>query len=352
MLHILFVILKILAIIVASILGLLLFLLLIVLFVPIRYQVDLRTKDELAVKARVNWLLRIVFVRAWFLDHKLHLKLRIFGICIYDNLRPRKPKKLKKQKTSKKTKENPRVQNELGKDIKQDTKQEIEQDVKQEIELEVKQEIEQEVEQNEHEEQKASVGIDYQAKETLNDNKAETIDNTKEIIKEKSSNFFHKIKSVFKKISDIIRKVVHLFATIKTKIKGLLEIVKTLWHKKRLIMSFLKDEINKAGLKILFHRIWEVLKHCAPKKICGFLKFGTGDPCSTGEAFALAAIFYAKYGGSLTIEPDFEDKVLEAEVMVKGRIRIFSLLIIGIRLIRNKNFSKLLKNAKQLKEEL
>lgn len=352
MLPVLFVIIKILAIILASILGLLLFLVLIVLFVPIRYCADLKKKDELVVKARIHWLLRIIFVRVWFVNQQLHLKFRVFGICFYDNLRPKKNKNVKAEKLKKdkkvrkeiKVKEVKIDHNNDSDEIKLDKVDQANDEIvgKKEILIESKYESENEV--------KTENSVIHER--GIPDAKPETVILEEKLISKKSKGIFQKILALFRKLIKLGDSIKGFFRTLKAKISGFRNIIKKLWYKKTLVMDFLKDDINKSGLKVLIKRIWEVLKRCAPKKVSGYLRYGTGDPCSTGEAFAAAAVFYSKYGNSLIIEPDFEEKILDAEVTIKGRIRIFSLLIIGIRLIRDKNFKKLLKNAKQLKEEL
>ncbi len=377
MLNILFVILKILAIIIASILGLLLFLLLVILFVPIRYRADVRKNDEIVIKARVNWLLRIVFARIWFINQQLHLRLRVFGICIYDNLRPKKEKKvkksspnLKKSRVKKKRKKDREKTQDLLTQVKESRTQ-VEESNTQIVEtkvlkvtdprseLNVKIEVTPEEAQEKLEESKIDHTLQQGTIPSESNGRKESIDH-KQISQEgKVYRIFSKIKAFFGKIKTILlkffglgAKMKRLLYNMKAKLKHLRNIIKGLWDKKNKITTFLKDEINKAGIKLALRQVFMVLKHCAPKKISGYIRYGTGDPCSTGESFAIAALFYGKYGNSLKLVPDFDDEVLEAEVMVRGRIRIFSLLIIGIKLIRDKNFSKLLKNAKQLKEEL
>lgn len=433
MLHLLFFIFKILAIIVASILGILLLLLLLVLFVPVRYQVDLRKHADLVVKARVNWLLRIVFARVWFLDGQLHLRLRIFGVCLYDNLRSPKEKpdktkkkeKVKEKKKEKKSKTRDRtfLQEEEGKeyetiehkaedydiehyDIEEHKIEEYknysieEHDVKDydirnyDIEEHITKENVIRTDQakgsirNDHE-KRIKEFADFKAKhndlskendirlevesmepnpdhkadmEMVTDKDVQAEDEVKAeetLNSQKKSNVWKKIKAFLTKIQSLIRKffsigskVKKVISNSKEKIKSISSLIKGLWHKKNLIMTFLKNEINKAGIKITLKRVWEILKHCAPKRIRGKIRYGTGDPCSTGEVFAVAAMFYAKYGNSLILEADFEEEVLQAEVMARGRIRIFTLLIIAIRLIRDRNFRQLLNHGKQLKEEL
>lgn len=329
MLHILFVILKILGIVLVSLLALFLLILLVVLFVPIRYQLDAKKRDEIIVKMRVNWLLRIIFVRIWYINEQLHIKLRLFGIPIWDNLKPKKEKtpksKIKKEKRKKEGQKEEEQSFEEESDLsfdKSSSKDIVKKIEEKEPLLEIK------VKQNEF-------------KDSSN------VHNKSKIGKliDKISSFFTKMKNLFQKIPKILR-------TIKEKVLGVKTLFANLIEKKNKIIAFFQDEKNKSGIKVAFVQVFALLRHCGPQKLKGYVKFGMEDPSTTGQLLGVASIVYAKFQGAITFEPDFENQVFEAEVMAKGRIRIISLLIIGIRLIRDKNFKELLKNVKQIKEEL
>lgn len=333
MLHILLVILKILGIILACLLGLLLLLVLIVLFVPIRYRVDAKKREETIIKMRVSWLARLVFVRVWFINKQLHIKLRIFGFTLWDNLRPKKEKKVKHKKSSKKKSHNPKSES-------------VEPDIKS---MEDSPSTVDEIQEDTKEEQKKNIELHKCTKEEESANGDEEDTDPVEEQAEKEAG---KLEKFTNKIKDIFHKISKLGTTIKNKIHKVLDLIKKLCEKKNLVSVFLNEEMNKTGIKFALGQLLEVLKYCGPQKIEGELKFGTGDPESTGKLLGAVAFLYGYYGKSVTIEPDFENKVFEAKVMVKGRIRFIRLLIIGIKVIRDKNFKKLVKNARQLKEEL
>lgn len=96
MLHILFLILKIIGIILAVILGLLLLAICIVLFVPICYKADLHGSGnarELTVHAKVSWLFGLIKAVFALENGKTDLSVRIawkkLGIAIRLRIKPR-----------------------------------------------------------------------------------------------------------------------------------------------------------------------------------------------------------------------------------------------------------------------
>ena len=92
-------------------------------------------------------------------------------------------------------------------------------------------------------------------------------------------------------------------------------------------------------------------KQIHPRRMRGKVIFGTGDPCSTGELLGVLALFYAWYGNGVQIIPDFEQKRIEGNVSIRGRIRMITLICIAWRIIKNKDGRKLLHEWEKWKEE-
>ena len=53
--------------------------------------------------------------------------------------------------------------------------------------------------------------------------------------------------------------------------------------------------------------------------------------------------FYGVYARSFTLIPEFEEKILEGEVHIRGRIRAATVLWTAGRVFLNKNFRRLLR---------
>ena len=81
------------------------------------------------------------------------------------------------------------------------------------------------------------------------------------------------------------------------------------------------------------------------------LHIGFDDPSLTGKALGVLGLIYAKMGKFLEVYPNFSEKELKASVLFKGRIRGISILIIGLRVIRDEAIKRLLRNIKMVKEE-
>ena len=82
----------------------------------------------------------------------------------------------------------------------------------------------------------------------------------------------------------------------------------------------------------------------------GYLAFGTGDPASTGQLLGIIGVLYAKTGNFLDIRPNFMEKQLETDIEMKGRIQVFTLLLIALKVYFNQEIKNLIVEFKNIKE--
>ncbi len=318
-------ILKWLGILLLVLLGLLLFLVLVVLLAPVRYKGKFRKteeqEDKLFGEGRITWLNPILRILVRYEGKKLIYRVRLFGFCIINSEKPKKEKKKKKTASEHRAEEPVKVQAESP---------ELQEDSNTGKEVQMPEET--------------PAGEGTPATEETSEAAEES--NTEEAPEEPERvSFFAKIKGFFGKIRAFFVKLKNLGANVKKQ-------VSLLWYKKGQVMSFLKDEVQKLAFGKAWGTVKKVLRHVLPQKIKGHVEFGTGDPESTGKALALLGIFYAKYGKSVSIIPEFMEKRLVAEVSFKGRIRFGTLARLGLSLIRDKNIKGFRKNWKKLLKEL
>lgn len=337
MLSLILLILKIIGITILVLLGILLLLILLVLFVPIRYRAMVEHGDALELDGGVSWLLHIIHAKLHQSGNKRRIWIRFFGILIYDSSRPPKTK-YKRKKTKRKATDKKQSSSKyedieeldktstISKDLMTEEKSQVIQESKDLLEDSINEESgheENKQKDREHEENKHEERIEEESEGILLKlyNK----------IKAKILGFFRRIK---KKIIELIQK----FINIRQKIS--------------LVNEFLKDDINREGLSSSLKSLKRLFKHILPRRIKSELLFGTGDPCSTGQALGVLGILYGLYGDNLQITPDFENKVFIGSHFIKGRIRIWSILIIVIKLLLDKSFKELRGNYQLLKEAL
>lgn len=113
-------------------------------------------------------------------------------------------------------------------------------------------------------------------------------------------------------------------------------------EKKNRLFEILTDEENRKTFGLLRRQIFRLLRHVLPYRADGWVKFGFEDPYTTGQVLTYASPFYALYARHVTLTPVFGEKELSGELTLRGRIRVGTVLVLGLRLILNKNFRRLL----------
>lgn len=354
MLHIILFIIKTIGIILISILGILVFLLLIVLVVPIRYQVEARKYEDIQGYVKVRWILSILYFRLKYEKEKFKYQIRIFGFIIKDSEKPKiikiKKKKLGKVKKQKKkhNKDISRKKNNLKVIKKSSVEQNESKALRTNERLGMKDdEAKAKIDTENHIQDKSIQSI---GKNHIEDNqKTPCLEDKKITLWEKLRN---KIHIFFQKIKGIIDKIRNFFKKLKIKFIELNLTRETLVRRFNLVKTFFTEDVNKKGIKKIWFSIKKVSRHIYPKKIKAKVHFGTGDPSSTGQVLGIISMTYHLYQKSVQIVPDFNQEILEGNLYAKGRIRLFTLLIICIKLLVDKNFKQLLTSFKELKEEL
>ena len=114
------------------------------------------------------------------------------------------------------------------------------------------------------------------------------------------------------------------------------------------IEQFLAKECTKKTIERGKKLLKKIFKHLKPTKGHVDLHFGLGSAADTGMILGKIARHYPLFGNWLFINPDFYNKVIEAEGMVKGRIRIGTLAIPALLFYLRKDTRRTIKLAKKI----
>ncbi len=317
MIQVLLLILKIIGIALAIILGLVLFIVLVVLFVPIRYRARVIYKPEhLEVTGRVTFLCSMFSVTVQYLE-KLTYKGRLFGIAFLDSEKEKKAKKEKKPKKLKKPKESKIEENKV--------EQEEAPPLEEQEEVKLEEPFVEEIEQP---------SLDEVLDEMIAEEGIEVQESTLEA--ELKLSFFEKLRLKIEKIRDTIDTVIGK--------------IKKIWHQKEEVQRILEKPETKRAISFTWSKVIKILRHILPRKLKGYLIFGSGDPATTGKVLAVLSIVYAKTGPLIDITPNFEEKQIECDLEIKGKIQIIVLVVLAVQIILKKEVRQLIKDVKKIKD--
>ena len=288
MLHILFLILKIIGMILLAILGILILLLCTVFLMPANYLIKAETEDgikELSFEAKAHWFLHLFTAYYIYKDKQSDWQVRI-GWKTFNH-----------------------------KDHADSTRSE-----KEDNDI-----IEEDVLSSAKEENSSEDDFESNTKSTITD-----LDDEKDMCKDnkQKQSWFEKIKCTIVKICDKI---------------------KSLWETKEKATSFLTDDVHVEAFKIIKKELGILARHLRPRRIRGFVRFGFEDPYRTGQVLAGLSILYPFYGENVEIDPDFEQKILVGDLYIKGHIRMVHLAALLWRLFFNRYVRKTYRDYKKIK---
>lgn len=95
------------------------------------------------------------------------------------------------------------------------------------------------------------------------------------------------------------------------------------------VKAFVEDASHQSAFLRVKKEIFRLLRFLRPKALKGRVHFGFEDPYHTGQVLAFLSMLYPFYGDSISIEPDFERKILEGKLFVKGHVRgIYAVILV------------------------
>lgn len=318
-------ILKIIGIILLCLLCLVLLLLCTVLFVPIRYCVKGNRKEPentpVSIQLKISWLLHLLKVHYHY-PKPGYFIIRLFGIKVLTT-NPDKP--VKKDKKSKKKKQD--TENLTEQATANNTEQVAADTAEQDMAITIEQPAADTTEKNP---EAATSGF--------MDNPTENFDDTETSIEDCEET--PTLKKFIQKLIDIIRNIRYTIQKIYDKIK---EVIRNINY----YIEILKSESFQNAFLYSKNELFKLITKLLPGKINANLLVGTGDPATTGNILAIHGILYPYIGNHVFITPDFENKVLEGDFLLKGKVTIFRVLLTALRIYFHKDIRKLLKELKK-----
>ncbi|WP_077610909.1 DUF2953 domain-containing protein [Clostridium sp. Marseille-P2415] len=287
MLHIILLLLKILGLFVLIVLGLILSVFLLVLLVPVRYRAEGSYYGKVKGHARFSWLLHILTVTVSY-EKDLTMAVRLFGFRIL------KPKKLE-------------AELEEAKDIMVQTMEIREPEALREVKEEIRE----------------------KPKGQLPPPKEETKHGKK--------------PGLCLWLSRLKRKVLRVLSKLKFFFHRIYDTLKAVKEKKTELCAWVSDKDNQKTVKLFFKQAKKLIRHILPRRGKGNITFGFDDPYLTGQVLTYASVIYPLCHKHLNLYPVFDRNVFTAEGTFRGRVRLGTVLLIGIRMLLDKNFRLLLK---------
>lgn len=323
MIHILFMILKVLGILILVLLVLVLLIVCTVLFLPFCYRAQVLKEEEgfACVKAsgRVSWLFGAVALTASYEEQKPEAQILLFGASL--ETWKRRLKKIRRGEASvPRTEEN---------------------------------ETENALEAEKTAEQKAPDQKEKQQKVTAQKEQPEQEQEPDAPKKSILERFFGRIEYLPEKLLNLASRLLQtafrlleLPFRLLEKLEQKIQAGRRLKRKWESVKKFFRSKMFREALLHAKKEVLYFLKKAAPKKVTGTVRFGFDDPALTGETLGILGMIYGKLPKDLSIQPDFEQEILRGDVRMKGSFQAVTAAGIALRLFRDQNLRKTIRHFK------
>lgn len=317
------IVLKIILMILGILLGILLLLLLAVLFVPIRYKAAGEVLEDTSVKAKVTWLLSAVGVHVSYdkeQDLKVWLRILFWKKMLYEGEGSEAAEEVLESESFHEAED--AIADEATKDAENDQteSEQTENNRKTTEDIDVKSGQDKELSGEVESFSDGSEDTDSEDSQSASNKKSH-----KKVKKDASDEERTSDKNRKEKPGENIRRMID-------------------W-----IKAFHYDDRDKAALSHIKDELIKLLKHLCPTKSRLNLKYSTGSPDTTGISLGVIAMFPIAYKNKWNIVPDFEAEEAygKGSGWLKGRIYVYYLLVILLRLYRDKNCYRLYRKIKR-----
>ena len=303
MIHILFLILKIIGWILLFLLAILLLLILTILFYPVRYRLSAKgenTLDTLVADGKVSWLFHLISGSASYEHGELQWKLRLAW-----------KKFASSEEEQNETSEKSVVPEPLEKEPLEDEKKSEIKDNPPEKDVKIEKASEKEPKIEKGSKIEKEPGIE---KESGTEKTKVREERRPENVQTESK--LKKIKYTFQKLCGTIKKA---------------------GEKKEFLTAFLTYEKHQRAFEAVKKELCHLLHVLKPKKLQANVTFGFSDPSWTGYMLAFLGSIYGLIGEYVQIQPDFEERKLEGNASAEGKIRVIYFAVPAWKLFWNKD---------------
>ena len=364
--------LKIIGLILLALLIVLLVTIALFLFVPFVYRIRVKyIAEKLSLQGEISFLFKLIYARVLY-DNELSYGLKVaFYTLASSEEKPEKnkTKPKKKARIKEKTKEEDKGENTVDGQTKNEQKEseaakvktepvpeeKSEADIKEDTVSEKKSESDIKNEAILKKKSESDIGEDAKSEKKSEMNKEsaseEKILIDEKVEKEESKTVKKKIKNTKKKFN-IISKIKQIIENFKAKWKAFKDRFKSLNIKKDAIIGFLNADGTLSGAGYLLAQGKRLLKMIFPKKIEGWLRFGTGDVYIEGQYLSYLCLLYPLYGRKFEIRPEWDEEVFETDAAFSGRITMFIILLVILEVLFNKKVKLLRNNYNRCKKSL
>lgn len=337
-------ILKIIGIILLCIIATLLIIILLVLFCPWRYCVDVRKEEKLTGKAAVSWLLVVLRLEVIYRE-AVNLRVRVFGIPVYDKLKREAKAAERKEKEAAKRQEKEAKTKDKKESDGEDQISQPEMTAASVDEKELTEITTPDISPSENDTPKTALTKKDSEGHAKN---GKSRQKSKKVWWEFPQYFFELLMGWAEKLLEMLLSLPEL---IEGPVERLEKKIASVIGKVEYYTKLFQKKGSKWVLDFLKLRIFKVLRHIRPRNAKINIYYAADDPAKVADMMAYYGMALPWLPRHTNFTAELGEPKLEGSIRIKGRVCLIVLLWHGINIYLNKKvktFLKLLKEGQKM----
>lgn len=123
--------------------------------------------------------------------------------------------------------------------------------------------------------------------------------------------------------------------------------LKEKWEKVKTAKYIVSAPVTERAWKYVKSRLFRLLGSIRPRSLKGRAEFGTGDPAQTAEIYGAGAVFAEFIDNRFMLVPDMENKIIDIDMSINGRIFVGLMLLLVLQIITNKDVRRVIRYTKK-----
>ena len=331
-------ILKIIGIVLAAAAGLVILLVLIALFVPIRYKLKgSKAEDGAEADGYISFLLHIVHLGFYYEDKAIPFVLKIFGISVKKGYFWGEDKDIDINTAA-----------DIDTDSDLDTDSAFESGTDSDSDLELNSDTDSDSAFGSGTDSDSDLELNSKSDLESNSNSDLDFDYDSDSDSKRKFSLSEKITAF---CHAFVLNVKSIYGRIRQFADNTEESIDKLKREYDFYNRFISDERNKKAVKLAWDELKRILNSIKPRKLSGNINFGFDDPATCGKVLVFLSVLYPYLPRKLNINPDFENEIFEGNVLIKGRVILFVLLVAAWRIYFNKDIKRFVRIYKKHKNK-
>ena len=125
--------------------------------------------------------------------------------------------------------------------------------------------------------------------------------------------------------------------------------ISSICDKISLVRDLSETDTFERAKTVLLKQTKRLLRGLSPKKCDINIAYGAGEPYLTAQLMAIYSVLHPLFRGHVVVTPYFENKMLEAELHLKGRITVFKIVTCFAIVYFNKDLRKVIRRWNYIK---